>query len=278
MNEYEVMMKNHYETQVKPFVERFISTIKEYRHNYYSWRNAFNHKRAEKVHDLLNKLIDDDTGLPIGDLLLSETQQERKNPNVPIIHSDPKKGNADLVTILMQGNGKLVVLMEMLLSRATDTSDDTWIERFMGTTLEDLTEEVMREKRSLTTKADIDAYLDKKYGDTARDLLAKLIEASDSLTEGEERINRTVEEMEEGVDEASELGDRIDAINEKSSRDDVATAAYDAASGVIENACNALELRAGILTEWLDAVDYEDGTLLDFFYKSHLKQMQLQPK
>ena len=60
-NDYESLMNTQMNAQIIPFVDNFLSAIKEYRANYNS-KKALNKKRAQFVHDALNKLTDDDCG------------------------------------------------------------------------------------------------------------------------------------------------------------------------------------------------------------------------
>ncbi len=77
--DYEKLMDNHLDTQIKPFVDRFIATLKEYRENLKKPKDSINYKRANYYRTLLNKLTDDDTdGKPLGDLLVNQTKYERR--------------------------------------------------------------------------------------------------------------------------------------------------------------------------------------------------------
>ena len=60
--DYEKMVNEHMDTQIKPFVDRFIATLKEYRENLKKPQDSANFKRANYYKTLLNKLTDDDTG------------------------------------------------------------------------------------------------------------------------------------------------------------------------------------------------------------------------
>lgn len=62
--------------------------------------------------------------------------------------------------------------METELTKASDSSDTTWLDRFKATSLEKLTEEVEKEHPDMTP-SDINAELDKKYNDAARKIRDK---------------------------------------------------------------------------------------------------------
>ena len=52
-----------------------------------------------------------------------------------------KERHADIVTIIAQANGKATLILENLLTRAADTGEDSWIDRFTASTYDDLLEE-----------------------------------------------------------------------------------------------------------------------------------------
>ena len=80
VKDYETLMDGQMSEQIVPFVESFLATINEYRANYNSSDNA-NKERAKYIHDILNKLTDDDTdGAGLGDLFLNETVYEMAKP------------------------------------------------------------------------------------------------------------------------------------------------------------------------------------------------------
>ena len=71
-DDYEKLMQTHMETQIKPFVGRFIATLREYRENLQKPQDSANYKRANYYKAQLNKLTDDDTGgKPLATCLLT---------------------------------------------------------------------------------------------------------------------------------------------------------------------------------------------------------------
>jgi len=138
VKDYEVLMEQQMTQQIIPFVNGFLAAIEEYRENYTS-EYPENKARAKYVHDALNKLTDDDCGgAGLGDLLLNETKYEMGDEAYEALSEADKKQHADILTIIAQSNGKATLIMENLITRAADTSEDTWIDRFVGTTYEDL--------------------------------------------------------------------------------------------------------------------------------------------
>ena len=159
VQEYTALMKDQMNKQIIPLIEGFLSAIEEYRENYNS-ANAANKERAQYIHDILNKMTDDDCGgAGLGDLLLNETVYEMAKPkfealsdkekettdlydvNIQVRDSLPaseKNKHADILTIIAQSNGRATLMMENLITRAADTDDSTWLDRFAGITFADL--------------------------------------------------------------------------------------------------------------------------------------------
>lgn len=138
VKDYELLMERYMTEQIIPFVDGFIASIKEYRENYASG-NAENNARAKYVHDALNKLTDDDCGgKGLGDLLLGETKYEMGDEKYDALSEVEKKNHADIVTIISQANGTATLIIANLLTRAADSEEDTWIDRFAETTYDDL--------------------------------------------------------------------------------------------------------------------------------------------
>ena len=268
VNDYAMMMEQHKETQVKPFIDRFIATINEYRANLKKPEDSLNFKRADYFRQMLNKLIDDDTGKHVGDLLTKKTKYEMGDAEYNKLSDSEKKEHADIITLLLQGNGKAIALMEVLLSKATDTSDDTWLDRFLVSDLESLEEEVQIKKPSLTTKGDIDAELDKKYEDSAKQILDSWEDTRTLLEDPEEKLDDAVDSIEEHSDALEAMKDQVENAATTDSVKEYAETIVDLASNQIETTADAMNLRAGAVGIYLDGIDYQDGTLLDFFQRS----------
>lgn len=98
-----------------------------------------NKARAEYVHDALNQLTDDDCdNAGLGDLLLNETKYEMGDDAYNALSDAEKKQHADILTIVTQASGKATLVFENLITRASDTNEDTWIDRFTKTSYNDL--------------------------------------------------------------------------------------------------------------------------------------------
>lgn len=89
---------------------------------------------------MLNQFTDDDTGKSLGDLLLNETKFEMGDEAYNALSDEEKKEHADIVTIIAQANGQATLMIENLITRGSDTNDDTWVDRFSSTTMDDLIE------------------------------------------------------------------------------------------------------------------------------------------
>ena len=83
-----------------------------------------------------------------------------------------------------------MLVLENLLTRAADTSDDTWLDRFAGTTYDDL---VALQGGSPT---DARKALARKYDDKAQELLAKWDAFQTELLNYDENVE-TVENFDE---------------------------------------------------------------------------------
>ena len=128
VKDYEELMATRLKTEIIPFVERFVVTLDEYRANLTS-EYARNKARALYMKSMLNKLSDDDTGGLMGDLLTLPTKYELGDKAYAALSEQEKKTHADILTIVAQANGKSILSMETLLTKATDTAETTWIER-----------------------------------------------------------------------------------------------------------------------------------------------------
>ena len=254
--DYDSMMNQYIHGEIEPFLDGFINAIKEYRENYSSDIKA-NQTRAQVIHDLLNKYKDDDTGKYIGDLLLNETKYEIGDDAYNALSDEEKKNCADLVTIFAQSNGQATLVIENLITRASDTSDDTWIDRFSVTTYDDLAEETGE------TPTDAKKELAKLYDDDANTILDDLW---DDFKEAMEGYDDAVEATENYDD--SSYNDAVEAYNNMDEN-----ASDEEKESIIATFFEELEkyyaylgnLETISVYEMLDEIDYEDGTLLDFF-------------
>ena len=259
---YEQLMQDHMDTHIKPFVDRFISTLSEYRENLKKPQDSANYKRADYYRMLLNKLTDDDTGnKPLGDLLVNKTKYEMGDDAYNKLSDTEKKSRCDILTLLMQGNGQAVMLMETELTKASDSSDNTWLDRFLETDLDKLTQEVKEENPGITP-SEINQELDKKYYDTAKKIREKWSTFNELLL----NYDNAVDSADEVIDTELE-SDTNTKVNENSSDEELAKAMdeeLDKHNLLLDGGKAAEDIA---VHDFLEAIKYEKGTLLDFFQK-----------
>ena len=263
VEEYNILMEKHMEGEIKPFVDRFIDALNEYRENYNKPAETLNHKRADYYRQMLNKLTDDDTGdQPLGDLLLNKTKYELGDDAYNALSDAEKKTHADILTLLMQGHGRAILLLETLITKATDSADDTWLDRFLQTSADELKAQIKKDNPNLTTDADVTAELDKTYNDTAK----KILDKWDAFRETIEQHDDTANELDNQEPIDSE------GILEKAEKLDPDNLTTEGVDTVIETAEASAEVTTAVMKgeqaaviEFLDVTETEDGTLLEFF-------------
>ena len=262
VDDYDMMFDTYLKSQVIPFVERFMVAINEYRENYAS-ENPANAQRAQYVYEILNRITDDDTGMGLGDLLLKPTKLEIGDEAYDALTDEQKKECGDIVTILAQSNGKTTIIIENLITRAADTNDNTWIDRFLGITYDDLVDHTglvpTDARRELAKLYDDDAQMVLNMWENFREKLLDVDDSEALLDELEE--NQSSEEELEALDNKFE--DALDNYSEGKLEDAMSDIydEYEKNLEGMEKATNA------IVRDYLETIDYEDGTLLDFFLR-----------
>jgi hypothetical protein len=259
-NDYESLMNSQMNAQIIPFVDSFLSAIKEYRENYNS-KKALNKKRAKFVHDALNKLTDDDCGgAGLGDLLLNQTKYEMGNEAYNALSDEQKKEHADILTIIAQSNGNATLIMENLITRASDTNDDLWLDRFAEITYDDLVDATGE------TPTDAAKTLAKLYDDNANEILDMWADFQEHL----DNYDNAVAILDDA--EGKDLSDEVEAVEELDFENDDEEDVNEAAEASVEIQYSAEELANAaadvFCKEYLETIDYEDGTMLDFFMQS----------
>ena len=259
--EYEKLMDEHMNTEIKPFVQRFIATLTEYRDNLNKSKDSINYKRADYYRGLLNKLTDDDTkGQPLGDLLRNKTKFELGDDAYNALSDAEKNNHCDILTLLMQGNGEAVQLLETLLTKASDSKKNTWLDRFVENDLEAM-EDKVKEDNPNFTPSEINSALDKKYNDDAKKILDKWNDFTDILSNFDEAVDKADEVIEDNKDGFNEVG----GLNKNSSDEEVKDAVEDMYKSEADMVKGGEAAEDIVVHDYLDAVEYGDGTLLDFF-------------
>ncbi len=174
VEDYKKLLKGQ-KTEIAEFLDEFMTVIKEYRYNLKEGK-----AKAIYVHDLLNNYTEDDTGMKMGDLLNSETLQDKVGVSESIEAENPDH-LPDLITILLQGNAQVIKSIETLLSMATDTSFNTWLDRFADVNYDGVLGLIENERPDLNTEAKQIQYADNVYGETADVLAAQSAEVGRKL-------------------------------------------------------------------------------------------------
>ena len=293
INDYYALLEKYMDSKVVPFLNNFINALEEYRDNYFKkGKNTPGHIRADYVRQMLNKLTDDDTGMPMGDLLLNKTRYEMGEKQLESLSEEEQKKHADILTILTQASGYATLTIETLITKASDSADTSWLERMGETTIDDMVEK-LSEKNDDWDEEDIYKYLDSQYNDTAKKLLgekdqngkymiwdsfsAKAKEYLEKIKkdekEGTETIDKQFEKQTEttskNIDQMNDDADYVlDVFVKVQDEDDVKEINekldnIDKAQGVVSD--EATELQIASICNYLYAIDYDGKTLLDFF-------------
>ncbi len=283
VKDYEILMETQMKAQIIPLVDSFLETINEYRANYIS-KNKKNKQRARYIHDVLNKFTDDDTGKGLGDLLLNETAYEKAKPiynalsakeketktfydvNKQVVDSLPeaeKKECADILTIIAQSNGKATLLMQNLITRAADTNDNTWLERFSEITYDDLIE--------ATGKSPTDAakQIAKLYDDDANTILDSWSVLYDELMKYDEYTKFVKTYDDKKLSETEKKLKVITEVGSNASEEEVLQAYKDYNDALEAQQKLLSALKAIMIHDSLEETEYGNGTMLDFFTQSY---------
>ena len=149
-DDYEGLVKEK-KADIDEFINTFVPALEEYRDNYNGKGSAGGKKRAQMAHDILNKFFDgdpngeyavNDTGKPLGDLLLNKTKTEIGDDAYNALSAEQKLNIADLQQIILESSGPAVLLLEQTLALATDTAETSWMQRVDGLSGDALVERI----------------------------------------------------------------------------------------------------------------------------------------
>ena len=256
VKDYKYLIKTYMDSQIIPFVKSFTVAITEYRENCNS-ENEANRQRAEHIRAMLNKLTDDDCGgAGLGDLLLNETKYEMGDEAYNKLSDAEKKKHADIVTIITQANGQATLTLENLITRATDSNDDIWLERLTNITYDDLVESTDM------TPTDAEKQLAKLYDDDAQIILNMWDNFSEQLNSYDE-ISADVEAY--NISEFNEAKEALNHLSENSTEEEISQAYSNFTK--VQTRYYEIMQKAELLGvhDYLSETDYNDGTLLDLF-------------
>ncbi len=167
VQDYQILLSEQ-QNNIKAFLVNFQEAVTEYRNNY-----SAGQQRAVSAHDMLNMLIDDDTGMKLGDLLLNKTKEEYSDEEWAALSDEEKAKAADMTTILTQGNSNAVLAIEQIIATATDESDMPWVGRYSNAkTYDEMIDEAM-ESQNLTVNA-AEKYLAAEYDEDAKKIAENL--------------------------------------------------------------------------------------------------------
>ena len=179
VEDYKKLLKDQ-KTEIADSLTELMAVIKEYRANLKAGK-----AKAIYVHDVLNNYIEDEFNQGMGDLLNEETLQDKVGIEESVdIYNDEHL--PDLVTILMQGNAQVIKSIEVLLSMATDTADNSWIDRFAESDYDTLLDKVEEERPELNTETKRKQYIENLYGFEAALLGEDVLELRNKLLDYEE--------------------------------------------------------------------------------------------
>ena len=267
-SDYAVLMEKYRDSQIKPFIDNFIATIKEYRKNYNSADGA-NKDKAEFAHAILNRIVEEDTGTPMGDLLLTPSKEERglTSGQYKALSAAEKKKTADLTTTLMQGNSQIILLIEQVLAMAADTNETTWLER-----LSKLGPDGLEKQYAAAGKrpADANREMASLYGDTARIILENWTDLRAELLDYE--LMRGSDTEETAFDEdalAGVYGDAEPKSYDVKNPVGAMERVNDRLEAGLEMAEEVENSRIAAIYDTLRETPYGEGTMFDFFTKPY---------
>ncbi|WP_407386038.1 hypothetical protein [Ruminococcus sp.] len=149
-DDYESLVKQK-RADITEFINTFVPVLNEYRDNYNGKGSESGKKRAQMAHDILNKFYDgdpegeyavNDTGKPLGDLFLNKTKTELGDDAYNALSAEEKRNTADLEQIILESTGPAVSIIKQALALATDTAEDSWLDRLSGLTGDELVDRI----------------------------------------------------------------------------------------------------------------------------------------
>ena len=162
------MLLDEQKDNIQFFLNDFIIAINEYRNNYKKEKGS-----AIAAYELLNLIYEDDTQQYMGDLLLNKIKEEYTDDEWSALSTDEQSKVADMTTILMQGNAKLIFAIERIIALAADDNDDLWLDRYSSAKSYDEMVEELVESEGITT-AEAAKKLSAEYDEDAKIIASKI--------------------------------------------------------------------------------------------------------
>ncbi len=242
-SDYEILMDKMKEN-VSATVEGLIPMIAAYRTNYNNGSAL-----AVTVHDVLNKFYEDDSQTKMGDYLLN---------------CDLKDTSA-LTKVFMQGYSSFIVDIQQLLFIAGESSgDQKWIEKMGNSDVDFLLDKYID---SYPTPNKAYQALAAKYGDTADSIRStwntfyENLEKIKSQYFQDDSLKLNSDVVDEKLDAAEKAAENeiTDDMTDKEKVD-----AFLNESDAMAVTDNLIDVS---LIDYLDGIEYDGGTMLDFFMR-----------
>lgn len=224
--DYKTILEQNRES-VDGWIEGLIGVIEEYRLNYDAGEIV-----AVNVHDYLNRIIEDESGTPMGDFLLECS-----------INSGH---HSELTDAFMKGNSSIIACIEQALILACDNESTTWIERLEGSSYDELEDRYLLAYKTVN-KAE--KAMDAKYGDTA-----------DSIFSDWNNFYNSIQDIENSLS-YNEDGAKYDDFDFTDTDEELS----EESETVLQTLTDITAFNDISLYIKLAETKYEDGSLLDFF-------------
>ncbi|MCQ2470805.1 MAG: hypothetical protein MJ147_02065 [Clostridia bacterium] len=243
-SDYEILMEKMKE-DVGKTVEGLVPMINAYRENYKA-----NNPLAVEAHKILNKFFEDDSAKYMGDYLLTCDLSD----------------TTDLTKVFMQGYGPFIVDIQQLLFLAGENdSDKNWIEK-MASSDPDAVIDLYVDSYATPNKAF--TALAKDYGSTVEDLeltwnglYELLLDTSDIYFKDETCVEIDTVALDEQLDLAEEKSEA--KLDDKKSDEEN----FEVLENIAESTSIYDSIADANLASYLASLEYDDGTMLDFFMR-----------
>lgn len=133
---YEELLEQK-KTEIDEFINSFMPVIKEFRENYNGTGSDYGKRRAEIANELLNKLYDGD---PDGEYAVNDTGKKLGELFRDKLRGEGNTSGGDLQQIILESSGAAVSAIEQLLILASDSGQESWLERLQGLSGDELAE------------------------------------------------------------------------------------------------------------------------------------------
>ncbi|MCR5201870.1 MAG: hypothetical protein K6D02_02075 [Lachnospiraceae bacterium] len=243
---------NHFSELVKAYKTNYKLGVKS------KAKGGVKNACAIRVHDILNKYIDEDSNDKMGNFFLSDFEKEENSEK--------------LYNCYIQMNSKLRGIIESILTMASGEGNVTWLQR-MGNNNSTMSYFARIKKKKKTNKL-AKEYIDKNYGDEINELLDDF----DDISERIEKTNEITKDIEEkyGVEDVTEKEikeyfgiteskkmeiDDSESLEKNMDKEDLV---LDSMEGSKE-ASDYSEMLSMI--SYLNSIEYGKETLCDYFMK-----------